>query len=91
METIQYKGYFIKPSEWLSGKYEFSKQEGDTSKIADSVEEAKDLIDGLIIKSIPEWPVESKGGKIETFAWLSDAVMAAEACGGKVLYGFNSI
>jgi hypothetical protein len=44
METIQYKGYFIKPSEWLSGKYEFSKHEGDTSTIAESIEDAKDMI-----------------------------------------------
>jgi hypothetical protein len=91
METIQYKGYFIKPSEWLSGKYEFSKEEGDTSTVAESIEDAKDMITEILMTAQPEWRVQSKSGKIETFEWLFRAVEAAEACGGKVLYGFNSI
>jgi hypothetical protein len=45
---IEYRSYIIQPSEWLPVKYEYHRGDGDRVRTADSVEEAKGLIDDMI-------------------------------------------
>lgn len=59
-------------------------------KWADSIEEAKDLIMEKIIAE-SDWKVKSKGGIVESFSWLTDAVKVSEACGGVLLNEFQTI
>jgi hypothetical protein len=44
MNPIEYRGHIIQPSEGIPGKIEYF-QEGEVTRFADSVEEAKGLID----------------------------------------------
>lgn len=93
MKPISYKGYTIEPT---SGKgYQFWKQDQgidmDNVYYAESVEDAEYQIMGIIVEQSPLWSVKSKGGIVESFSWLTDAVLVAERCGGVLLNEFQTI
>jgi hypothetical protein len=95
-----YKNYNIeKDSQYFNNEFRFYPKEGrNDSRFADSIEEAKDSIDEIIMKQTEPYKVETiinLGGfrlrNITKFDWISDAIKFAVKFNGKPLFEINSI
>lgn len=87
---MNYRGYFIEPSSWLPGKYEFHKGEGDKVNTADSESEAKRLIDQIIFESTV-WEVKIPHAHPLKCTWLTEALELCNKHNGVLRPNFNAI
>jgi hypothetical protein len=87
MSAINYRGYTIQPSEGIPGKTEYF-QEGEVTRFADSVTEAKREIDEEILGQ--GWFTRSKDGIQYFHAWLDSAMMYANIYGHNPEFTFNA-
>jgi hypothetical protein len=94
MEAISYKSYTIQPSLSPFGGFDFfPTEEGmdqDNVKRADTIEEAKDLINEKIMTELPDHKVRMNGREY-SFPWIVDALRFAEFWKGEVLTPIESI
>jgi hypothetical protein len=90
MKPIIYRDFTIQPSEGLRGKIEYF-QEGEVTRFAESVEEAKVLIDEEWVSQL-EWKVETKRGVVFKFQWIEGAIKYCSAVpSAKPLFSFDSM
>jgi hypothetical protein len=73
MTPIIYRDFTIQPSEGLRGKIEYF-QEGEVTRFADSVTEAKREIDEEI-RSQAYWSIKSPSGAVYGYSDLKDALL----------------
>jgi hypothetical protein len=86
---IEYRGYIIQPSEWFRSKFDFF-MEGGKCSTADSIREAKELIDEIYM--LLPWPVKVPFAQPVSFDYLSEAMIFLNKVSGSYpLFEFNAM
>lgn len=95
METIEYRDFIIKPDcatgmfMWVHKEYD-GPEDRRIGFCCQSVQQCKREIDDYIFENAT-YEVQVKSGKVESFDWFTQAVMATVRSGGILLTPIDSI